>query len=354
MNSIQTATIPALTLALALAALPVGAQQGAPKDTAAGKATVPVTVKNFQRAESDLYFGRTVKLGGFGKFYHYRTMTPIEEQSVVRMNRDALYSGGVFDLDSGPVTITLPESGKRFMSMLVINEDHYAPLVEYAPGTMTLTKERMGTRYVMAALRTFANPKDPADMKIANEMQDKVTVKQASVGTFEVPNWDPVSQNKIRETLEVLNTMSGATNEKRMGKKEEVDPILHLIATASGWGLNPLEAAVYNNVFPKANDGKTVHKLTVRDVPVDGFWSISIYNEKGYFEKNALDSYSLNNITAKPNADGSYTIQFGGCAKDTPNCLVTPAGWSYQVRMYRPRKEIIDGTWKFPEAQPLR
>jgi para-nitrobenzyl esterase len=313
-----------------------------------------VTVKNFQRAESDLYFARTVKLGGFGKFYHYRTMTPIEEQTVVRMNRDALYSGGVFDLDAGPVTITLPDTSKRFMSMLVINEDHYAPLVQYAPGSFTLTKEQVGTRYVMAALRTFANPKDPADVKVANQMQDKVSVKQAAVGKFEVPNWDPVSQDKIRETLEVLNTMSGATNEKRMGKKEEVDPVLHLIATASGWGLNPLEAAVYNNVFPKANDGKTVHKLTVTNVPVDGFWSISIYNEKGYFEKNALDSYSLNNITAKPNADGSYTIQFGGCVKDTPNCLVTPAGWSYQVRQYRPRKEIIDGAWKFPEAQPVQ
>ena len=22
------------------------------------------------------------------------------------------------------------------------------------------------------------------------------------------------------------------------------------------------------------------------------------------------------------------------------------------VRLYRPRKEILDGTWKFPEAQP--
>ena len=27
-------------------------------------------------------------------------------------------------------------------------------------------------------------------------------------------------------------------------------------------------------------------------------------------------------------------------------------GWNYMVRLYRPRKEILDGTWKFPEAQP--
>jgi hypothetical protein len=43
-------------------------------------------------------------------------------------------------------------------------------------------------------------------------------------------------------------------------------------------------------------------------VPVDGFWSISVYNAKGYFEKNALNAYSLNNLTARPDPGGSYTI----------------------------------------------
>ena len=88
-------------------------------------------------------------------------------------------------------------------------------------------------------------------------------------------------------------------------------------------------------------------------MPVDGFWSISVYNAKGYFEKNAQNAYTLNNLTAKPNADGSYTIQFGGCEQPTPNCLPIMPGWNYTVRLYRPRKEILDGTWKLPEAQPL-
>jgi hypothetical protein len=318
--------------------------RAAPVENSAGNTAMPVTVKNFQRAESDKYFGDTVKLGGFGKFFHYRTPTPIEDQKVVKMNRDTLYSAAIFDLDAGPVTVALPEAGKRFMSMLVINEDHYAPVaVAYAPGSFTLTREQAGTRYVMAAVRTLADFENPADVKAANAMQDKIAVQQAGTGKFEVPTWDPV-----------LQSMSGATKERRMGKKEDVDPVLHLMATATGWGLNPPEAAVYNNVYPKANDGKTVHALTVKDVPVDGFWSISIYNEKNFFEKNELKSYSTNNLTAKPNPDGSFTIQFGGCTKASPNCLATPAKWSYQVRQYRPRKEIIDGSWKFPEAQPVR
>jgi hypothetical protein len=28
-------------------------------------------------------------------------------------------------------------------------------------------------------------------------------------------------------------------------------------------------------------------------------------------------------------------------------------GWTYTVRMFRPRPEILNGTWKFPEARPV-
>ncbi|MGB8075514.1 MAG: DUF1214 domain-containing protein, partial [Pseudolabrys sp.] len=96
-----------------------------------------------------------------------------------------------------------------------------------------------------------------------------------------------------------------------------------------------------------------VYKLTVRDVPIDGFWSVSRYNAQGYYEKNALDAYTINNITGKKNADGSVVIQFGGCDGKIPNCLPIEEGWNYMVRLYRPHEEILRGKWKFPEAQPV-
>jgi hypothetical protein len=95
-----------------------------------------------------------------------------------------------------------------------------------------------------------------------------------------------------------------------------------------------------------------VYKLDVKDVPVDGFWSISLYNAEGYYQKNPYNSYSLNNITSKKNTDGSVTIQFGGCDGTIPNCLPIMDGWNYTVRLYRPRSEILSGRWKFPEPQP--
>ena len=67
-----------------------------------------------------------------------------------------------------------------------------------------------------------------------------------------------------------------------------------------------------------------------------------------------VGAYSLNNLTAKPNPDGSFTVRFGGCDKDAANCLPIMPGWNYTVRLYRPRQPILDGTWKFPEATPVK
>jgi hypothetical protein len=137
------------------------------------------------------------------------------------------------------------------------------------------------------------------------------------------------------------------------GSQDQVDPVQHLLGTAAGWGGNPLSAAYYSGIVPDQNDGSTVYRLTVKDVPVDGFWSISVYNKDGFFEKNPRNIYSVNNVTARRVADGSVMVQFGGNEDQNSNCLPITPGWNYLVRLYRPRREILDGTWKFPEAQPM-
>ena len=125
----------------------------------------------------------------------------------------------------------------------------------------------------------------------------------------------------------------------------------HLVGSAIAWGGNPEQDALYLNVTPPRNDGKTVYRLNVKNVPVDGFWSISVYDAKGYFAPNAQNAYSLNNLTAKPVDDGSFAIQFGGCDGRIANCLPTPPGWNYLVRLYRPRPEILNGAWTFPSRR---
>ena len=61
----------------------------------------------------------------------------------------------------------------------------------------------------------------------------------------------------------------------------------------------------------------------------------------------ARGAYSVNNLTATPNADGSVTVHFGG-DDDRPNLIPIMDGWNYTVRLYRPRAEVLDGSWTFP------
>jgi len=91
----------------------------------------------------------------------------------------------------------------------------------------------------------------------------------------------------------------------------------------------------------------------VGEVPVDGFWSVTVYNKDGYFTPNPQNAYSLNNFTAQRGTDGKVTIQFGGCDGTTPNCLPIMPGWNYLVRLYRPHDKILNGEWTFPEAQAI-
>jgi len=341
-------TIQVIVLAAALAAC-----QGKDKATNAhAESESPlVTQDNFARAETDTYFASFVKDGAFGRLIHSRELADVKKQTVVRMNRDTHYSRGVFDLDAGPVTITLPDAAGRFMSLLLISEDHYNPATIYDPGPHTITREQVGTRYVALLVRTFVNPNDPTDLQKVHALQDAIKVEQpGGPGKFEVPKWDEASLGAVRDELKKAGSFD---TRKAFGTSKEVTPRDHLIGTALGWGGNPARDAVYVSGTPRNDDGKTVQRLTVKDVPVDSFWSISVYNKAGFFEPNTLNAYSLNNITAKRNPSGSYTIQFGGCDGKVPNCLPITPGWNYTVRLYRPRQPILDGAWIFPEPKPV-
>lgn len=310
---------------------------------------IAVTVENYVRAESDaglVSYQNSMKC--FGKLVHQREFYSVDNQLTVRVNRDTYYSFGVFDLTS-PLTIVIPESENRFLSLMLINQDHSILPTIYKPGTYVFTKQDIGTRYLSVVCRTFSDANDPEDVKNAHELQDKIKVTQENIGTLEVPNWDLKSLQKIKDAINVLaNSMSNTRG--FFGEKDKLEPIKHLMGTAYGYGGNPDEDALYFGIIPEKNDGKTAYSLTVKDVPVDGFWSIIVYNSEGFMEKNEYNAYSVNNITAEKNDDGSFTINFGGNPKQD-NYLYIVDGWSYMIRLYQPHKEILDGTWVFPKLE---
>lgn len=305
---------------------------------------------NYVRAQTDTMFKSYVEDGALGRFLHIRQPTPLDEQNVIRMNRDTLYSAGVFDL-TDPLTITKPDTGDRYQSMMVVSEDEYIPMVAYDPGEYTLTQGNVGTRYVFIIFRTLVDASKPEDIKAVNEIQDQIVVRQSSPGTFEIPKWDQDDLKRLTDAINVLATTMDDFS-KCFGTADEVDPVKHLMGAASGWGGLPETAATYEFFYPEQNDGKTPHVLTVKDVPVDAFWSVSLYNKDGYFEKNPSGVYVINDRNAIANKDGGVTIHFGG-DPNQPNYLYIMDGWNYAVRLYKPRKEILDGTWTFPPPQPV-
>src|SRR6266851_9457098 len=214
------------TVSLAVVSSVASAQTSASQNTL-------VTVENYNRAQTDVNFAGVVKTGGFGKFRHGRELAPPAQQGIVRPNRDTLYSFAIVDLDAGPVTITLPDAGKRFMGMQVVNQDQYTPATYYGAGTHTLTRKMVGTRYAIVVVRFFVDFSNDEDVRQVHALQDEVRFSQKSPGTFEVPHWDEASLKKVQAAFQQLGTTLSDTRRMFGANEKQVDPVKHQIGRAS-------------------------------------------------------------------------------------------------------------------------
>lgn len=310
--------------------------------------SAPVNVENFAVAETHRMMSDLQRdAGGVNRFRHNREPAAIEHQTVIRLNRDTLYSFAVVDIRAG-ATLTIPDHGDRYLSAMVVNERHYMDAVFHDPGEYRLTTERFGTPYVVVAVRILVDPEDQADVAVVTALQDQLGIDSASAEPFPLPDDDPADLDETRGALLTLaRNLRGF--DRMFGSEAEVDPVRHLIGTAAGWGGLPSWEAQYIGVDPRLPQGR--YELRVVDVPVDGFWSISVYNADGFFEPNDRGAYTINNITGVRDDDGAITVRFGDHPDGVPNVIPIPEGWNYLVRLYRPRAELLDGSWTFPALQ---
>ncbi len=288
--------------------------------------------------------------GGIGIFRHNSTPARIDEQTVIRLNRDTLYSFVIVDL-AEPAVLTLPDAGGRYCSAMVVNEDHFVNKIFHEPGEHRLTRDEYGSRYVLVGVRILVDPTDPADVAAVNAIQQRLALTTTASQPFSMPDYDSESLDATREAL--LALARGIDNfDRTFGTSKEIDPVRHLIGCAAGWGGLPTSEATYIGVDPNMPPGD--YELVFKDVPVDAFWSVSVYNRGGFFEPNEKNLYTVNSVTGKPNADGSVTVRLVSSAVDKtpPNAIITPPGWNYLIRLYRPRAEILDGRWTPPVLTP--
>jgi len=319
------------------------------KEEASKKPKTILTEENFGLAESQMIFAKYVKdiaaitkTNGVGVFMHKKKAPDPKDKTVVRINFDTQYSVAILDLKE-EATLTMPETNGRYQTAWFVTEEHYNPMAINNPGTYKINQENMGSRYVMLVIRTQVNMTDPEDLAKVSALQDQLKLTQNDRGSYVITNnWDRPEVLKMREKYQKIVREKNITSSMMFGKKGETTLENHNVGVSTGWGGMTSKQAVYPNFQPKNSNPAT---LTLKDVPVDAFWSITVYDQGGWING---EKFNINSSFAKVNDNGEYIIHFGG-DKSADNYLDTFEGWNFILRMYQPTEEYFDGSWKVPE-----
>src|SRR6056297_1026341 len=266
-----------------------------------------VTPETYIRAETDFAFADFQKNAGgkVNEFYYITKPTPLDEQPVVRMNKDTLYAAAIVDTEGG-ATITIPEfPDDRYFSILVLDNDHYCPTVFYESGTHKIPGD---TKYATVIQRIqMLDPSNPEDVALVNELQKQFKVTASSADPFPAPKWDKASMLALRAKNEMEFQKFDQYEPDWMGPRGKVNEATRHLAAAGAWGLFPEQDAVYINYTGPADASKG-YKTTYQVPENDAFWSITVYGNDG-FMKSENNVVNDRNVTL--NDDGTFTVYFG-------------------------------------------
>ena len=133
-----------------------------------------------------------------------------------------------------------------------------------------------------------------------------------------------------------------------------------------GLGANLNDDSFYPSSFTSGDGGEfsSINKYVIhfnkdQVPPVNGFWSLTMYNDKALFTANPINRYSLGSLSDPPlinNPDGSIDLYIQRDSPDSakiPNWLPAPAsgGFSLTLRLYWPQKSVVDKSWVPPAVQ---
>lgn len=300
-----------------------------------------VTPASYPTAETSRQLLKGQDLAGVNKFSHKRTLTPTDNQPVVRMNRDTYYSMALVDVSQG-ATITMPEiPDDKYMSVQPVTEDHRIQPMFYGAGTFSLTTHTGTHLYLIVRLDSTFSEEEVATLQ--GQMQ-------ISANSNKVFGAEPVSEESFRAVENALKAkMPGIVKQEGVtalagmftAPTDESNELFtkekYEVGAAVGWGGAQWEDNIYEISGDYPVD--TCHQATFKDPKNKAFWSITVYDKSGFMFN---DVANISSNTATSNQDGTYTVSFG-CGQDAPNNLATAnvsGVFNLAVRHYQPSELV--------------
>lgn len=264
-------------------------------------------------------------------------------------NQDVVYGAGSIALDLEPVVLQVPDFGGRFWVYQVVDlrSDSFAELgkmYDTKPGFYLLVGPDWQGKVVALAAIAKADPRLKAAMIDEAKRADSEVIDpllQFRNYGLQLPHhWSTISNGAAFGTDYFSRTAVARSNIFVNQQKET--KYFYQDLDKAGTRLNGQHG--YSVTFAKG-------KLP----PVQGFWSLTLYNAQHFFAPNDLKRYSIGtkNKSLQTNADGSLTIyvQSTSPGKDKEsNWLPAPKGadFSLYIRAYWPQAEALDGQWTPP------
>jgi hypothetical protein len=297
---------------------------------------------------------------------------------VVRSNNDTYYTGGFLYLAEGPVKLGAAYADpSRFYSFQLMDDrncnfsniinpegDYYLYYGEKPEGIEEGELIESPSEIVSVLIRVeVKDPNDPEDVAEAQKVFYGITASGPEIGEFPeldlLGSYDSAVAKRANELMD--SVFANVALRELVAAPDQVPDEVSWLYLASGtkaaWGGPVAEHSTYETMFYDENgallDGsRGPYTLTTKAPPVDAFWSVTVYDTKrgGYFHPNKDDRYHINNTTAVPNDDGTYTFTFKTeCTGEDVNCLEVPPGqFDLAIRYYLPQQPLIDGIWKMP------
>lgn len=316
---------------------------------------VVITLKNFIHADSvRAYLKEIAFTGGVNKIRHLREVANTDNQDVIRMNRDTLYSRIILDVKEG-ATVTLPKY-KGLQIAALLDENHQQIKELNGHGTMKITKDMLSTgQWAYIIIRTGFIPglSKKEKMKQAHHAQDGIKFTAGSHDPY-VPSvkYDFATMGAVKYdilknfALHKPENFSVGDGAGLIGQRNAETAN---VVVAIGWGFLPKSQASYSSF----TGYKEREVLTIKSPKLKkrGFFSYTVYDANGWI---ATQDYAINSDDMIKNKDGTYTVTLlasGEPVKKTDkNVVRTPRGkyWTAVLRSYDPvdpeaNQKLIDG-----------